>query len=79
MTAASSATVYKCVDDKGQTTFSGLPCSSISEKIQNDVREGAGDQKNAKTVPQKNANNNGKKPKSGWGGYIDRAREAGDQ
>ncbi len=79
VTATSSAEVYKCVDEKGHTTYSGIPCASTSEKIQNDIQEGASGQRNANAGPEKNVNNNDKKTKSAWGGYIDRARKAGDQ
>ena len=65
-----SASIYKCVDAKGNTTFSDTPCSSSAEIVQKDDHDDTGEKTKAKTPP--------KKTKGGWSGYIDRARKIGE-
>lgn len=57
--------VFKCKDEKGNTTFSDRPCS---EKQQEVIREEQPEPKQPSgQQPQKN--------RGGYGNFIDRARE----
>lgn len=69
MTAGVSATVYKCVDVKGNATFSDRPCSPSAEVVQKGSRD---------SNEKKKSNTSSKKAKEGWGGYLDRARKTGE-
>ena len=67
--SGASATVYKCVDAKGNTTFSDRPCSPSAEVVE----KGSHD-----STEKKKANDAPKKTKGAWGGYLGRARKVGE-
>jgi hypothetical protein len=69
MMSSASAAVYKCVDAKGNTTFSDRPCSSTAKVV---------DQEEHNNIKKK-SNDAPKKTKGAWGGYVGRARKVGKE
>lgn len=67
--SGASATVYKCVDAKGNTTFSDRPCSPSAEVV---------DKEGHDSTEKKKSNAAPKKSKGAWGGYLGRARKVGE-
>ncbi|MEH6468706.1 MAG: DUF4124 domain-containing protein [Porticoccus sp.] len=69
MMSGASAAVYKCVDAKGNTTFSDRPCSSTAKVVDKDEHDST----------KKKSNDAPKKTKGAWGGYMGRARKVGEE
>ena len=74
---AVSASVYKCIDEKGRTAFSDTPCSPSAEKLDGHHASDRREKKSAKPLSKKSVNESSKSTRSGMGEYIDRARNIG--